>query len=768
MALFKPPKRVETDIKDIIKKANSVVEDRHKGIRISGNSLLDKIAGISKVVEQSLGNLKGNYLLITDEEEWLEYCRQTVKDGTVALDTETAGIQLNEMKQLAGVCIQSLNQKAAYIPVGHISNITEDLLPNQVSMRAIAKGLQLLKDSNTKIIFHNGYFDLLVLKLSTDIWLDVYWDTLPAACLLNENESHSLKYLYNKYIMNGKAEVHKFGELFDGIPFCYIPPKVGYVYGAFDAVQTLELYKFQKLYLTRGYTECHECGLERIADILRNIEFPLIRPLAEMKFRGVEIDFNTSNNLLIEYTAMKDTAVVEYNKAVEVFRSSIIQHNLCKTPIEIPPNPDSPQQVSILLYDILNVGVIDKKKPRGTSADILSEISKLARFKSSPVKVLVDCILKVKEYNKLLGTFIEKIPKMALETNGFIHCNFNANGAATSRMSSTMPNLQQISSHHADIRNMFIPGSGRVFISCDYSRQEILCIAELAKDEKLLDSFRNNQDIYSFVASIAFNLPYSECTEFNPDGTTNHEGKERRKSCKQIVLGILYGKGVHAIGIDLDITVEKAQEIKDSILKAFPDLAKYLEDVIVFLRKNGYVEDLYGRKRRLPDIMLPEYEFEFSYGVPNESKNHYTNVYTTQLKNTRTLKDKNNVISDAAKLGITIKQNGGFIAQAIRQAYNSPVQSTAAEVTKMAIINIHNNKQLQEMGVELVLSVHDENICSCPIEYAYEASKIIEQCSIDAGVGFSVNLMCDIAIEESWCGKEYTFDENNKLIEKAG
>ena len=171
---------------------------------------------------------------------------------------------------------------------------------------------------------------------------------------------------------------------------------------------------------------------------------------------------------------------------------------------------------------------------------------------------------------------------------------------------------------------------------------------------------------------------------------------------------IVYGKGVKAIGEDLHVTTEKAQEIKDSVLKAFPDLKEYLDNVVVFCKEHNYVEDFFGSRRRLPDINLPEYEFEFEdKTLDKRTIDYYTNLYTGKLNKAFGQNDKQEIIRIAKSYGIIIKQNGGFIAQAVRNAYNSPVQCTAAHLTKISMYRVARNKRLMEMGAYLELSIHD-------------------------------------------------------------
>ena len=746
MALFNIPKREEKDIHKILEKAREEKEYK-PAIKIKGNSLLSKLNIISKNVEKNLGKEKDNYLCITTDEEFLEYIDKAVEDGVVAIDTETNSLD-SILTPLVGVCLQSPNQKPCYVPVNHISAIMEKRIDKQVNIETIKVGMKKIVDNNTKVIMHNSYFDCTVLYKNCGILIPVYWDVLLASNLLNENEPHGLKELYDKYIMNGDAGVHKFGELFEGIPFCYIPYNIGYIYGAHDAEMTLDMYNFQKPYLTKGSKECIECGLEGSARILMEEEMPLVPMLVDMKIRGVHIDYDRAKELHNKYVNLKQEAIKEFEESLEVYKNEIDAYN-SKHSVQVPYpiNFNSPQQLAIFLYDIANIGTVIRKKPRGTGKDVRDSILHLDRLKGDKIINVVRALSKVKQYDKALGSFIDKIPVVAKEHNGTVHCNFNSAGTVSGRFSSSDFNLQNIPSHMTDIRQLFTAGEGRMFIGADFSKQELIICACACNDELLIESFHKGLDTYSHVASLAYGVPYEDCLEHYKDGTTNDEGKERRSAAKKVVLGLLYGKGVKSIGEELHIPEEKAQEVYDSVLKAFPTLAQYM----------------YGRKRRLPDLLLPKYEFEFPKNIDESTKKYYTAILDGKLKKCKWKRDIDRVKDYAYNKGINIRSNNMKIADAERQVINSLIQSAAANITKKAIINICTNKRLKELDVKLEITVHDENICSCPEENVAEAAPIIQKCMTDAGIGLQIPLKTDVAISKCWYGDEYKI-ENGKLV----
>lgn len=762
--LFNLPKREEVSIKDVMDKIKSGTTVVKPKITLRGTALVDKIKTIGEVVRANLGDYK--YKLITTDDDFINYCKQASTCEYVAIDTETAGLSFKEQGTVAGICLMGKGMIESYAPVGHISPTTETAMRGQVSKEGIIKGLKILHGADTNLVFHNAYYDIVVLYLLTGLWFRVYADTHLIAFTLNENEPHDLKYLHDKYVADGNEGVHRFNDLFDGIPIIYINPKIAGIYSAKDARMTADLYEFQLPFITKTHQDCIDSDLVEASDILYNIEFPLVRVLAEMRVRGIEIDYGEVEKLRIKYTKLKDEALVKFNEAVSVYKNEILLYNQSTLkPLDYPINYNSPAQIKALFYDIIKTGVIFKKEPTGTGKHVIDELLTNSKYANKPIYNIAKYLNEVKKYDKLIGSFIDKLSEEALEYGGVVHCNYNACGARTSRLSSSNPNLQQIPSRNADIRNMFTAGEGRVFVFADYSQQEMMAMASLANDTKMLESFALGRDIYSHIASIAFGVPYEECLEFRADGSINKEGKDRRKKSKAITLGIAYGKGVTAIAEDLHITVDKAQEVKDSVLGAFPELAQYLRDVVTFGKNYGYVKDFYGRKRRLPSMMLPEYEITVPNAPDEFTEMYYRNTYLKKLRQVWKREDVDVIIKEGRENGVLIVDNRGEIAKETREAYNSPIQSSAACISKLSLLEVFNNKRLQELDAKLCLTIHDEGAVTCPIENAYEVAQLMEKCFIDAGKALKAKLRCDVVIESKWGKDDYKI-EDGKVVKK--
>lgn len=762
MALFKLQERKEDNIEAIMRKSKEQKELKPT-IKLKGTGLLEQLSAIKQKVQESLGEHVKDYQLITTDKEWIDYCNKAVEDGYVAIDTETDSLD-SILAHLVGVCIYSKSQKPAYVPVGHISVVTEQKVEPQVSIEAITKGMEILKEA--KCIFHNAYFDLVIIYQNTGVMLEAYWDILVGANLLNENEQHGLKYLYDKYCET--SGVHTFGELFAGIPCCYVPYNIFMAYGAKDAYMTYKVWEFQLPYLTRGTEECKEYNLERVADLLFSDLMPMIPILVDMKLTGMLFDFKRAEELKVKYTKLLDDATQEFNESLEPFKDDILEYNKIHPTkkLEYPLNYNSPAQIKAFFYDINKIGVVYKKEPNGTGKNVIGAILAKDRFKNTPFRVVVEKLSVVKMYDKALNSFIIKLTEVASQHNGKIHSNMNLCGTVTGRLSSSEPNQQQVPSKSKDIRQIFCAGEGNVIIGCDFSKQEPCVLASTCKDEKLISVFTSGLDVYAKIASMMYNLPYEQCLEHNPDGTTNEEGKERRSHAKKVVLSIMYSKSEKSLAEDIHSTPEKARAIMDATLTAYPDMKIWMDNIVAQTKKLGYVENLFGRRRRLPDLHLPPIEVYTRFAVDESTKAYYTNIYTNKIKNARTKEEKEFIVSQAKQKGIVIRLNSGRIAKAEREIVNFCIQGASAIITLRAMRNIYNNPILRKYGCKLIMSVHDENLVVVPKEHAYECSKIIEQCSIDAGKGLPVPLSCDLAIAECWYGKELTFDENHNLIPK--
>ena len=613
MALFNVPKRPGREQDKAI--AGKSKSRTRATTTVKGSGLLGQINQIKATVETHLGKFKDDYVVINEEHELHNYLVECVHNNVISIDTETTGLD-PILDSIVGLCIYTPSQPAAYVPINHVSYVTGVRVENQLTEKQVGELLNtLVQKYHIDIIMFNAKFDIRVIRNQLGV-KDIYctWDCYLAGRLLNENEeSKGLKALHQKYVLDGKEDEFKFDALFKGITADKIPINTFYLYAAHDAIITYELYEYQKQYLYYDKTVTPDArnGMNGVSWVFFNIEMPCIKVVCDMEDNGVKFDFEYQQKLSEKYNRLLEEKTQEFYKVCSVYEDEIEEYKKKNVnhKLDTPINIGSPTQIAILLYDIMKIEPPDPKSPRGTGEAILQKID-------NPI---AKAILDYREMSKLVSTYIDKLPNCVNPKDGRIHCSFNQYGADTGRFSSSDPNLQNIPSHNKDIRKMFVASYGYVLMSSDYSQQEPKVMTQMCGDPKMIKAYQEGKDLYAEIAALSFNTTYDNCLEFRPDGTTNPEGKSRRSQAKSILLGVLYGRGVPSIAEQLGTTTKKAQAIKDSVFKGFPAIPKFEEDSLDMAYEKGYVTTLWGRKRRLPDLQLSEYEFRWKDGVrPDE------------------------------------------------------------------------------------------------------------------------------------------------------
>lgn len=773
MALFQVTRKIsrEQDSK-VLNRVKTIPKAKVPVSRSGG--IIGIIQAIQKQVEEHLGKYVDEYEVITSEDRLKEYFQSCLDNLVVAIDTETTG--LNPMlDKIVGLCLYTPGQKGAYIPINHVSYITGQRTENQLNEKQVGSCVEQFLDGArekyVEIEMFNAKFDIRVIRNQLGV-KTIYctWDCYLAARLMNENEgagNNGLKALHRKYVLKGAGDAYSFGDLFKNITFDKVPINLAYLYAARDPVITHELAVYQKrfVYCNPNEPASARNGMNGVSWVFFNIEMPCVPVICDMEDNGILIDPGYARKLYDIYSEKLVQAEKQFHEACEPYACEIAQYragHTTETKLDNPINIGSSAQIAILVYDILKIEPPDPKSPRGTGEPILAKID-------NPI---AKAILDYREVQKLMSTYISKLPTCANPNDGRIHCSFNQYGADTGRMSSSDPNLQNIPSHNKDIRKMFIASPGYVLMSSDFSQQEPKCLAALCRkagDSQMYDSFMAGKDLYSEIASKAFNKPYEECREFREDGTTNKAGKERRTQAKSILLGVLYGRGEKSIAEQLGCTEQKAKSIKQSVFRGFPAIEEFERSSLEMARNKGYVTTVCGRKRRLPDLQLPEYEFEWKDGGPkaddlldftetseveSEVPKDLQNKYLRKLK-AAWGKEKRGIFDQASKEGIHIIDNGGKIADATRQCVNSRIQGSAADLTKLAMIRLNNNPELKELGFRLLIPVHDEVIAECPEENVKKCAELLAKTMSDAAQDIlEMPVKCDVAITREWYGEE--------------
>ena len=745
-------------------------------------SLQDKLEKIEREVLRILGKFKDDTIVITTKDELHRYIDASTKNGIIAIDTETNRSLDPLTCKLMGACLYTEGQKQAYVPISHINNDTGKLLENQLTCEDLNEEFAKLLQNNVKIVYHNASFDVRVIQCTCGIELTIYWDTSIGCRILNENESAKLKDQYQMHV-DPEAETYDIETLFNGVDYEQVPPWLFALYASTDSFKTLKLYYYQ-------VKEFEKKENNRLYRLFLDIEMPLVKVVKDMELRGIEIDQEYAKRLSEKYHKQVDHYQELINEELERLKPQIdewrksenanlksekgknkkgeVTYTKSKNEqLEWPINLESPSQLAILLYDVLKSPVIDKEKPRGTSAEIMEQMP----------FAICELINKRKKVLKLVRDFVDSLPTKVNYDNR-IHCNFNQCGTDTGRFSSTDPNLQQIPSHAKDVRLIFKASDGYRIIGSDYSAQEPRLTAFMSQDENMLKAYQEGKDLYAVIASLSFDKPYEECLEFNPITHEKQvEGKERRSQAKAVLLGLEYGRGATSIGEQLGKTKAQAQEIIDRFFNAFPKVKNWIDRIHESVKQIGYVEDWYGRRRRLPNILLPMYEFSEGDGKETSNFNPFLicgdrhkvenkkiGFYKKKLQDVTYNSQIRKIMSEASKDDIHIRCNSNLIAEAERQSVNAIIQGGAATLTKVAMININNDEILNKLGFKLLVTIHDEVLGECPEENAEQVAKRLTQVMVDTAKPYmNVPMSCDAYNVKNWYSDELAAELEKEL-----
>lgn len=739
--------------KAIVEKANkpATTRTRTTSTRSGSNKLANKIELIRQSATQMLNEDEHRnwYELIRNVTRFRQYMKNVRENGIAGIDTETNSLD-PVTGEIVGLCLYTPDERPMYAPMNH-TDVYGTKLPNQIPNDVVAEELRLCEEAGVKWVFHNAKFDIRFFRNYLNLRLTPYWDTMIAGNLLNENEPHQLKVMWNKYCNRGKdMSANTFDKLFEGMGFNYVPIEIGYLYAAKDPWITFELYLFQLPFFTPEDPKCKRQRLEETASLYFDIELPLIPVLCDMEDVGVAIDTEYAANLSKKYNDELDVVTSKINEFLMTLDYMSLDSSL-REKLSNPINMGSPTQLAIITYDMLGMKSPDRESPRGTGEPILKH------YIDSGVGFFFKDVLEYRGISKLLGTYIDKLPAEVKEKTGRLHGWFNQYGAKTGRFSSSDPNLQNIPSKNKEIRKMFKATNGYVMIGADYSQQEPRVLAHLCwmlfGDERMMKAYSEGKDLYAWMASEIYNVDYDFCKEKFPDGSSNPEGKKRRDSVKSIILGLMYGRGAKAIGEQLGWSTEEAQRVVNLFFETFPAIKQVIEYYLNMARELGYIQTVFGRKRRLPDIQLPEYDFERLDGKPVSDDER---AYLTQRMKAASFGQKNAYKAEIRKqYGIKVHDNGGKIADAERQTLNSVIQGTSADITKLSMVLLGTNEELKQLGFRLLLTVHDENIGEAPREHARRCAELMSRIMIDAcKEKISVPMKVDAEVTERWYGED--------------
>lgn len=723
---------------------------------------------ISNVVKAYFANSTAE--LISIEDQLHDYVTDIINYGYAGIDTETTGLD-RRSDTIVGASLYVPGRNECYIPMKHMIPVFDSLYPGQLSYEVVQKEFDRIHNKNVRLVFANADFDLAMIynNLHVDFCSNFFYDVILAwRCLKEDELRNGLKELYHKYVMHGEGDPKKFTDFFTPKQFPYSKPEIAMLYAANDAKITFELFQWQLPFTLKNNQKCIQNHFEAVADIIWGVEFPLVQVCQKMHRTGIYFDDSIADILKSRYHHRYDDEVSLLQQMVQ----EILDNNTRPLPSKkwitsgAQFNPNSTPQVKYLCKDLL--GVIDEKT--STDKEVLRDLN-------LPV---TNQILKVRSTSTLISTFVDKLPESKWKDNR-VHASFKQLGASTGRLSSESPNMQNIPAHAEDIRHLFRSTPGYVLLSSDYSGQEPKVCAFLANDKEMIHAFQQGRDIYASIASVAFNQPYENCLEFHPETSEYQpDGKARRSEAKTILLGVLYGRSIPSIADQLygarddmsdEDKVKGAQRVYDAVMSAFPGLRDFMFASQAFAKKYGYVETILGRRRHIPDMQLPEFEFKALPGYVNpdidpldpttlvnkaEIPERIIKQLTLEFKQ---YKYWGQIVKRTKQLyeeeHIKVINNKSKINDASRRVVNSRVQGSAADLTKMAMLALDKDSEWNEIGGRLLIPVHDELICEVPIEHWKRGGEVLSRVMCDAANFLPFPMKCDVTTTIRWYGLEY-------------
>ncbi|WP_423359953.1 DNA polymerase I [Pseudomonas citronellolis] len=549
----------------------------------------------------------------------------------IAFDTETTSIDAQQA-QVVGVSFAVEPGEAAYVPLAH----SYMGVPQQLDRDAVLKALKpLLEDPNKAKVGQHAKYDINVLaNASTPIEVrGVAFDTMLESYVLNSTATrHDMDSLALKYLGHSTIRFEDIaGKGAKQLTFDQIALEQAGPYAAEDADVTLRLHQalWEKLQ-----------AIPSLAKVLTDIEMPLVPVLARIERNGALVD---ANLLGLQSRELGEKMVELECKSFELAGQEF--------------NLGSPKQLGAILYEKLGLPVL-AKTATGQPSTAENVLADLAEQDYELPKV----IMQYRSLSKLKSTYTDKLPEQINPRTGRIHTSYHQAVAATGRLSSTDPNLQNIPIRTAEgrrIRQAFVAPAGCRLLSADYSQIELRIMAHLAQDEGLLDAFRHDRDVHRATAAEVFGLPLEEVTP------------EQRRRAKAINFGLIYGMSAFGLAKQIGVERKEAQAYIDRYFARYPGVLAYMERTRAQAAEQGYVETLYGRRLYLPEIG-----------------------------------SKNAAMRKAAE----------------RTAINAPMQGTAADIMKLAMVAVDDWLQASGIDARVILQVHDELVLEVREDLVEEVS----------------------------------------------
>ncbi|MBW8361892.1 MAG: DNA polymerase I [Kaistella sp.] len=575
--------------------------------------------------------------------------RNLLAQKAVSFDTETTS--LNEMEaELIGMSFSYRKGLAYYIP---LSENREEVLATLEIFRPFFEKAEIVK------IAHNLKFDYKILKQYGISVEGAIFDTMIAHYLLNPDGRHGMDYLSEMYLhykpVSIESLIGKKGKNQGTLRDLSLEEQTNYA--AEDADITWQLYE----------VFAPQLKIENLEDLFFKVEMPLMKVLAKMELEGVSLD----KNWLEQESKDLENDLRELER--NIFEISGEEFNM-----------NSPRQLGEILFEKMQLDPKAKKTKTGqygTSEDILQKLSSKHE--------IIKYILEYRTYQKLKSTYVDALPLQIDKDDNRVHTNFSQTTAATGRLASVNPNLQNIpirTLRGQQIRGAFVAGEGKKIISADYSQIELRLIAEISNEENMILAFQNGEDIHASTASKLFKVPLEEVT------------KVQRSQAKTVNFGIIYGQGAFALAEQTGLSRTEAKHMIEAYFETYPRLKKYMGEQVQKAQELGYVETILNRKRHLKDINSANFVVK---------------------------------------------------AHAERNAVNAPIQGSAADVIKLAMIKIDEKFSERNLKTKMLLQVHDELLFEAPVEEVETVTELIRT-EMESAFETRVPLLVEVGVGDNW------------------
>ncbi len=602
------------------------------------------------IVEESPVLVGYETVTVTDETVLIDLIEKIKAAGFVSVDTETTSLE-KVSAELVGISLAIHPDTGYYIPVGHREGTNFPLELALALLKPVFENESIAK------IGQNLKYDYQIFKNYGIKLANISFDTMIAAYVADPTaRNFSLDELANRFLNQPTIPIDQLiGKGKTQISFADVPVEKAAIYAAEDAILPLRLKALLEPQLIA----------KKMDGLFATIEMPLVPVLAEMEYAGIAIDTDHLKNLSVDYAKIVASALADvYEIAGEEF------------------NLNSTQQLGKILFEKLGLPH-GKKTKTGYSTDV-DVLTELARDHEIARRILV-----YREKQKLLSTYIDAIPTKISPKTGRLHGSFNQTVAATGRLSSTEPNLQNIPVRTIDgrrIREAFVAKAGCSIIAADYSQIELRLLAHFSQDPVLVEAFHEGLDIHRQTAAKIYGVPSAGVSD------------EMRRAAKTINFGLMYGMGAFKLAGELNISVPEAKRFIDSYFEQFPTILAFMKGSVQNAKDHGYTETLFGRKRYLPE-----------------------------------LEASNKMIRENAE----------------RIAVNTPVQGSAADIVKVAMITLQHKIETEHLPITMMVQVHDELLFEVETDRAEEMRAIVTEI-MEKACPLSVPVKVDSQIAANW------------------